>query len=62
MDDLTMCTETVQRVRKYIESQADLRHNKTKLVEGWGWDHTKWTQAVWPTAVRFYCSFDTNWD
>lgn len=51
---LTFCVETVKRVRKYIESHPDLLHNKTILIEGWGWDHTKWTQTVWPTAVRIF--------
>ncbi|KAJ3554225.1 hypothetical protein NM688_g3217 [Phlebia brevispora] len=45
--------ETVHRVRKFIESQPDLLRNKTRLIEGWGWDHTKWLEAVWPSADDF---------
>lgn len=49
---LISCAETVQRVSTYIESIPELRHNRSKLVEGWGWDHTKWLQTNWPAAVR----------
>lgn len=45
-------TETVWRVRDYIQSNPKLRTDKTKFVEGWGWDHTKWLQSAFPTAVR----------
>ena len=44
--------ETVRRVRDYVHSNPALRHDKTKFVEGWGWDHTKWVQSTFPTAVR----------
>ncbi|KAI0812390.1 amidohydrolase family-domain-containing protein [Irpex lacteus] len=43
--------ETVGRVREYIESKPDLLHDKTKIVEGWGWDHTKWLQTTWPSSA-----------
>lgn len=46
--------ETVRRIREYIHANPDLRNNKTKTVEGWGWDHTKWLQMSFPTAVRAY--------
>ena len=49
---LIMLAETVQRIRQYIQSTPVLRHDKTKYVEGWGWDHTKWLQGSFPTAVR----------
>ncbi|KAI0700891.1 amidohydrolase family-domain-containing protein [Cytidiella melzeri] len=44
-------TETVGRVRAYIESKPDLLVDKTKIVEGWGWDHTKWSETSWPSAA-----------
>ncbi|KAI0656518.1 amidohydrolase family-domain-containing protein [Cubamyces menziesii] len=41
--------ETVGRVRAYIEADPDILEDKTKYVEGWGWDHTKWLLEEWPT-------------
>ncbi|KAI0351006.1 hypothetical protein OH77DRAFT_1411838 [Trametes cingulata] len=41
--------ETVERVRAYIEADPDIFEDKTKYVEGWGWDHTKWLLEEWPT-------------
>ncbi|KAI0344613.1 hypothetical protein BDW22DRAFT_1354713 [Trametopsis cervina] len=43
--------ETVHRIRTYIESKPELLRDKTKVVEGWGWDHTKWAQMAWPSAT-----------
>ncbi|KAF7790314.1 hypothetical protein EIP86_001268 [Pleurotus ostreatoroseus] len=45
--------ETVNRVRNFIEADTELLHNKTRLIEGWGWDHTKWVEALWPVADAF---------
>ncbi|OCH90259.1 hypothetical protein OBBRIDRAFT_793498 [Obba rivulosa] len=41
--------ETVKRVREYILSDPELRDNRSRFVEGWGWDHTKWLLEEWPT-------------
>ncbi|EMD37766.1 hypothetical protein CERSUDRAFT_114429 [Gelatoporia subvermispora B] len=41
--------ETVKRVKEYILSDPELRSNKSRYVEGWGWDHTKWLLEEWPT-------------
>ncbi|KAI0702541.1 amidohydrolase family-domain-containing protein [Earliella scabrosa] len=41
--------ETVARVRAYILADPDIVNDKTKFVEGWGWDHTKWLLEEWPT-------------
>ena len=45
--------ETVERVKAYILADPDIAEDKTKFVEGWGWDHTKWLLEEWPTYVRF---------
>ena len=45
-------TETVERVKAYILADPDILDDKTKFVEGWGWDHTKWLLEEWPTYVR----------
>ena len=43
--------ETVSRVRDYILSDPDILNDKSKWVEGWGWDHTRWILEQWPTSV-----------
>ncbi|KAK0226064.1 amidohydrolase family-domain-containing protein [Armillaria fumosa] len=42
--------EVVQSVRDYIVSDPDINNNKSKLVQGWGWDHTVWPEGRWPNA------------
>lgn len=42
--------EVVMSVRDYIVSDPDINNNKSKLVQGWGWDHTVWSEGRWPTA------------
>ncbi|KAF9809090.1 hypothetical protein IEO21_07588 [Rhodonia placenta] len=42
--------ETVKHIREYILSNPDIRDDPSKFVEGWGWDHTQWLSATWPTA------------
>ncbi|KZT04626.1 uncharacterized protein LAESUDRAFT_727798 [Laetiporus sulphureus 93-53] len=49
MEDARTVEETVRRVREYILSDPDLKHDKTKFVEGWGWDHTNWERDDWPS-------------
>ena len=44
-------TETVERVKAYILADPDILDDKTKFVEGWGWDHTKWLLEEWPNYV-----------
>lgn len=56
-------TETVERVKAYILADPDILDDKTKFVEGWGWDHTKWLLEEWPTYVRLaslYVYIDTD--
>ncbi|KAI0666716.1 amidohydrolase family-domain-containing protein [Trametes maxima] len=45
--------QTVDRVRTYIQADPDILDDKTKFVEGWGWDHTKWLLEEWPTYHAF---------
>ena len=52
--------ETVARVKAYILADPDILHDKTKFVEGWGWDHTKWLLEEWPTYVRALFSLTTK--
>ncbi|CCM04368.1 uncharacterized protein FIBRA_06541 [Fibroporia radiculosa] len=45
--------ETVARVKDYILSNPELRNDKSKYVEGWGWDHTQWKKEEWPNYDVF---------
>ncbi len=38
-------------VRRFILSDEDIKRDPSKFVEGWGWDHTKWAEREFPTAV-----------
>ena len=44
-------SETVERIKAYILADPEIADDKTKFVEGWGWDHTKWMLEEWPTYV-----------
>ena len=39
-------------VRQFILSDEDIKQDPMKFVLGWGWDHTKWPEQRFPTAVR----------
>lgn len=39
-------------MKAYILADPDIINDKTKYVEGWGWDHTRWLLEQWPTYVR----------
>ncbi|KDR67040.1 hypothetical protein GALMADRAFT_258710 [Galerina marginata CBS 339.88] len=41
--------ETVSLVQDYIQSTPDLERNKSRVVEGWGWDHASWDIEKMPT-------------
>ena len=45
-------------MKAYILADPDILNDKTKYVEGWGWDHTKWLLEEWPTYVRSSLSFN----
>ncbi|KAI0790696.1 amidohydrolase family-domain-containing protein [Abortiporus biennis] len=42
--------ETVQRVHDYILADPEVYDDKTKFIEGWGWDHTQWLLKEWPNT------------
>ncbi|KAF8883070.1 amidohydrolase family-domain-containing protein [Gymnopilus junonius] len=41
--------ETILIIREYIQSNPDLEGNKSRIVEGWGWDHASWDVEKMPT-------------
>ncbi|KAK0430387.1 amidohydrolase family-domain-containing protein [Desarmillaria tabescens] len=44
-------SETVSFVENYIVSNPDIYNNMSKVIEGWGWDHTAWPESRFPTAA-----------
>jgi hypothetical protein len=38
-------------VCQFILSDEDIKQDPLKFVLGWGWDHTKWPEQGFPTAV-----------
>ncbi|KAF9024805.1 hypothetical protein BDZ89DRAFT_988931 [Hymenopellis radicata] len=50
LEDGKNIKEVVKSVGDYILANPDLYNNKSKIVEGWGWDHTIWPEGRWPNA------------
>lgn len=50
----------VARVRDFILRHPDVLNDRTRFVEGWGWDHTAWPAEVFPHFVR-HRTYATNW-
>lgn len=44
-------TEVIERVSNHIKADPEIYHNISYLIEGWGWDHTRWRVERWPTTV-----------
>lgn len=44
-------TEAVALVRNFILNDPDVYGNKSKVIEGFGWDGTIWPEKRWPTAA-----------
>ncbi|KAF5376300.1 hypothetical protein D9615_008482 [Tricholomella constricta] len=45
--------DTVQILADYINADPVLSKDRTKVVEGWGYDHASWDVPVLPTAADF---------
>ncbi|KAG5646172.1 hypothetical protein DXG03_004225 [Asterophora parasitica] len=43
--------DVIQRVKDYILAHPDVMNDKTRWIEGMGWDQTKWAGAQFPTAA-----------
>ncbi|PCH43503.1 hypothetical protein WOLCODRAFT_75587 [Wolfiporia cocos MD-104 SS10] len=52
-DSKTAQVECVSHVKEYILADPELRDDKSKFVEGWGWDHTRWLKEEWPSYEFF---------
>ncbi|KAK0198853.1 amidohydrolase family-domain-containing protein [Armillaria mellea] len=44
-------SETVSFVENYIVSNPDIYNNLSRVIEGWGWDHTAWPESRFPTSA-----------
>ncbi|KAF8889019.1 amidohydrolase family-domain-containing protein [Infundibulicybe gibba] len=44
-------SEVIDRLKAYILAHPDIRDDRTRWVEGMGWDQTKWPGAKFPTAA-----------
>ncbi|KAH8119350.1 amidohydrolase family-domain-containing protein [Phellopilus nigrolimitatus] len=42
-------TATVARVKDYILSDSAIYNDNSRFIEGWGWDHTVWPNAEFPS-------------
>ncbi|KAF8993843.1 amidohydrolase family-domain-containing protein [Cyathus striatus] len=45
--------ETVNLVAEYILAHPELKHNTSRTIQGWGWDHASWDVAKFPTWNDF---------
>lgn len=43
--------DVVQRIKEYILAHPEIENDKSRWIEGMGWDQTKWLGAEFPTAV-----------
>lgn len=43
--------EIITRIRSYILAHPDILSDKTRWIQGMGWDQTKWEGGEFPTAV-----------
>ncbi|KAG5638423.1 hypothetical protein H0H81_012754 [Sphagnurus paluster] len=44
-------SDTLELLADYVKSDPVLSKDKTKVVEGWGYDHASWDVPVYPTAA-----------
>lgn len=43
--------DVTDKVKEFILTHPDVRDDKTRWVEGMGWDQTRWSGGQFPTAV-----------
>ncbi|KAH7915226.1 amidohydrolase family-domain-containing protein [Hygrophoropsis aurantiaca] len=44
---------TVALVKQHILENPDTYKDTSKIIEGWGWDHTSWPVEEWPNSDAF---------
>ncbi|KAK7438857.1 hypothetical protein VKT23_017783 [Stygiomarasmius scandens] len=53
LDEGNSIPGVVQLVRDYILANPDIYHNKSRDINGWGFDKTRWPEEKWPTYEAF---------
>ncbi|KAF5314329.1 hypothetical protein D9619_011773 [Psilocybe cf. subviscida] len=43
--------EVIERIKAYLDAHPDVKDDKTRWIEGMGWDQSKWSGAQFPTAA-----------
>jgi hypothetical protein len=46
--------DVLKLVRNYVLGDPDLFMDKTRWIQGMGWDQTKWPAKKFPTAVSLH--------
>ncbi|KAF9460436.1 amidohydrolase family-domain-containing protein [Collybia nuda] len=47
----TSIQDVIQRIKEYILAHPEIQNDKSRWIEGMGWDQTKWSGAEFPTAA-----------
>ncbi|KAF8627222.1 hypothetical protein AX15_004474 [Amanita polypyramis BW_CC] len=50
LTDANSVQDVITLVKKYIEAHPDIRDDRSRWVEGMGWDQMKWPGKAFPTA------------
>ncbi|CAK5282431.1 unnamed protein product [Mycena citricolor] len=51
LDNAKSVEEVVDRIKTYINAHPEVKEDKTRWIEGMGWDQTKWAGASFPSAA-----------
>ena len=43
----------VEKVKNYVMSDPAVLADRSRFIEGWGWDHTIWPIGETPSYVRY---------
>ncbi|KAF8643124.1 hypothetical protein AX16_009216 [Volvariella volvacea WC 439] len=52
LSDAKSPRDVISRVRNYVLSHPDIHRNRTRWIQGMGWDQTKWPNKQFPTAAE----------
>lgn len=55
LDGAASVQDVVGRIKAFILARPDVHADRTRWIQGMGWDQTKWPGAEFPTAVCRSC-------
>jgi hypothetical protein len=55
-----LSTDAVRLVTEYVEARPKILDDKNKVVEGLGWDQTRWPGGHFPVAVRTNLAWNSS--